>query len=218
MSGGGGGGDENYWPAFVDALSNVVLTLVFVLVVFVFALVLASNKVENKAMEMVRQVQEQAQKGQDFTQVDELRERLKVAEEKVATLSKELAQTSSSLEESATIASGDKGGLRAIGAVSVLRAGNRITIVFPKAISDLDDASIIKLEQAFAGVKSGKRILIQSSIGLESYSAARRLAYYRILGLRNHLLNHKEFKDAVVENKIISPKEPQDGRVELFFD
>lgn len=49
MAGGGNGKEQNYWPGFVDALSNVVLTLVFVLVVFVFALMITSGKVQQKA-------------------------------------------------------------------------------------------------------------------------------------------------------------------------
>ncbi|HVI53375.1 MAG TPA: hypothetical protein VM661_19355 [Candidatus Sulfotelmatobacter sp.] len=49
MAGGGDGKEMNYWPGFVDALSNVVLTLVFVLVVFVFALMITSGKVQQKA-------------------------------------------------------------------------------------------------------------------------------------------------------------------------
>ena len=48
-----GGKEANYWPGFVDALSNVVLTLVFVLVIFVFALLMASNKVAKKMDEVV---------------------------------------------------------------------------------------------------------------------------------------------------------------------
>ena len=55
-----GGREQNYWPGFVDALSNVVLTLVFVLVVFVFALVMASSKVSKKMQEVTQA--EQAQK------------------------------------------------------------------------------------------------------------------------------------------------------------
>lgn len=58
-----GGSEPNYWPGFVDALSNVVLTLVFVLVVFVFALVMASNKVAKK-MEEVTAVEKAQKEGQ----------------------------------------------------------------------------------------------------------------------------------------------------------
>ncbi len=61
MAVGGSGGDQNYWPGFVDALSNVVLTLVFVLVVFVFALVITSGKVKQKANEFSEQQKHQAE-------------------------------------------------------------------------------------------------------------------------------------------------------------
>lgn len=53
------GREQNYWPGFVDALSNVVLTLVFVLVVFVFALVITSSKVAQKATEFVEEHRQQ---------------------------------------------------------------------------------------------------------------------------------------------------------------
>lgn len=48
-----GGREQNYWPGFVDALSNVVLTLVFVLVIFVFALVMVSSTVEQRLREQI---------------------------------------------------------------------------------------------------------------------------------------------------------------------
>ncbi len=51
--------EQNYWPGFVDALSNVVLTLVFVLVVFVFALVFSSDKLRKRAVQMASVAQEQ---------------------------------------------------------------------------------------------------------------------------------------------------------------
>jgi len=49
--------EQNYWPGFVDALSNVVLTLVFVLVVFVFALVLTSDKLQERVEQLKNSVQ-----------------------------------------------------------------------------------------------------------------------------------------------------------------
>jgi len=55
MAGGGSDKEQNYWPGFVDALSNVVLTLVFVLVVFVFALVITSGKLKQKSAQMAEQ-------------------------------------------------------------------------------------------------------------------------------------------------------------------
>ena len=48
----GGGKEANYWPGFVDALSNVVVVMVFVLVVFTIGLIHFS---QNKAKEIVAQ-------------------------------------------------------------------------------------------------------------------------------------------------------------------
>lgn len=45
-----GGKEANYWPGFVDALSNVVVTMVFVMVVLVIGLLYYS---QNKAKEMM---------------------------------------------------------------------------------------------------------------------------------------------------------------------
>ncbi len=58
-----GGREQNYYPGFVDALSNVVLTLVFVLVIFVFALLMSSDKVAQK-MNQVVEAEKAAQEGQ----------------------------------------------------------------------------------------------------------------------------------------------------------
>ena len=72
-----GGKEQNYWPGFVDALSNVVLTLVFVLVIFVFALMISSNKVENKMKEVVfaekAQKDSQAQLDQALAELQQIR-------------------------------------------------------------------------------------------------------------------------------------------------
>jgi hypothetical protein len=72
-----GGKEQNYWPGFVDALSNVVLTLVFVLVIFVFALLMASNKVAQKMGEVVNaeknQQEGQAQLNKALAELEQLR-------------------------------------------------------------------------------------------------------------------------------------------------
>ncbi|MDD4616453.1 MAG: hypothetical protein PHW76_04965 [Alphaproteobacteria bacterium] len=63
-----GGREQNYYPGFVDALSNVVLTLVFVLVIFVFALLMSSNKVAKKMTEALQVEKEQAQNRSDLNE------------------------------------------------------------------------------------------------------------------------------------------------------
>ncbi|MFM1989644.1 MAG: hypothetical protein RJA99_2601 [Pseudomonadota bacterium] len=59
-----GGKETNYWPGFVDALANVVVTMVFVLVVFVIALLyFAQNKAKDVAAAAVAAAEARAAGG-----------------------------------------------------------------------------------------------------------------------------------------------------------
>lgn len=88
MAGDSGGKEQNYWPGFVDALSNVVLTLVFVLVVFVFALVITSGKVKQKSAQMVEQQVEAEKVSQK--RVGELEQQMKLISEQRDKIAAEL--------------------------------------------------------------------------------------------------------------------------------
>lgn len=60
----GGGKEQNFWPGFVDALSNVVLVMIFVVVVFVVTLFYYSQKLaESRAAQMMSREQAQKPKG-----------------------------------------------------------------------------------------------------------------------------------------------------------
>ena len=82
--------EQNYWPGFVDALSNVELTLVFVLVVIVFALMLASNKIEQKVAEISRLA--------DARQMQKA-----VTEEEMLDLRRELRETLDALQKAQSL-------------------------------------------------------------------------------------------------------------------
>ena len=182
-----GGREQNYWPGFVDALSNVVLTLVFVLVVFVFALVIASNKVEKRAEEMIQAAHDRVAKGIVITE-DQTQE---------------------------------KPNLVMYGTVKITQETGKIVIVFPAGVSDLDEKSKGELDAALEKVKDSfgkKKVVIESYIGRESYSAARRLAYYRAIGLRNYILSKPDKKNVSFVSHISQPKETQNGRVEIIYD
>lgn len=60
----GGGKEQNFWPGFVDALSNVVLVMIFVVVVFVVTLFYYSQKLaEIRVSKMVTKGEVQVQSG-----------------------------------------------------------------------------------------------------------------------------------------------------------
>ncbi|QNB07059.1 OmpA family protein [Herbaspirillum frisingense] len=58
-----GGREQNFWPGFVDALSNVVLVMIFVVVVFVVTLFYYSQKLaQTKVSQLISQTQSQNQR------------------------------------------------------------------------------------------------------------------------------------------------------------
>lgn len=60
-----GGKEQNFWPGFVDALSNVVLVMIFVVVVFVVTLFYYSQKLaQMKVSKLVSQSQTQTVQGE----------------------------------------------------------------------------------------------------------------------------------------------------------
>jgi len=83
-------GSENIWPGFVDALATLLLVIIFLLVVFVLAQVLLSQAITGKD-EALQRLGEQ---------VNELAELLDLERQANADLRLNIAQLSSSLQES----------------------------------------------------------------------------------------------------------------------
>lgn len=66
-----GGKEQNFWPGFVDALSNVVLVMIFVVVVFVVTLFYYSQKLaQTKVSQLISQTQSQNQREVKASQKD----------------------------------------------------------------------------------------------------------------------------------------------------
>lgn len=237
-----GGREQNYWPGFVDALSNVVLTLVFVLVIFVFALVMASNKVERKMQEVV-----QSQKAQK-DEVDQLSSLKQTSAKEAAELQKKLAEALAEINRLRAQAGSDKQETGALNqtAMALSNADQHIEIVdkdetktkqgvldirqrdkdkivlgYPLSVTEMDEKSAAELGHIVAAiVKSvGKhKIILRSIVGKESFSAARRLAYYRAINTRNFLLTKSNENPNNITSMIIEPLQPEDGRVEIVFE
>lgn len=69
----GGGKEQNFWPGFVDALSNVVLVMIFVVVVFVVTLFYYSQKLaEIRINKMVTKGEVQVQSGSTKVKPDSI--------------------------------------------------------------------------------------------------------------------------------------------------
>lgn len=240
--------EQNYWPGFVDALSNVVLTLVFVLVVFVFALVLSSDKLRKRASELSESVkQEEVARQEALSEKDGLKleqrevlAQLQVAQDKVRELESSAAQLKRQLAEAreqrpADVRSEtqanlikDRTEIKVVspapdlvkGAPDLSRENGAVVLVFPRNVFQLDDKAKAALDKVLEG--QGDRLkgalsAVLSLTGAETYTEARRLAYFRGLVVRNYLID-KGLGDGRTIHVMIEPgKENLDGRVEIRF-
>ena len=145
------GRQQNYWPGFVDALSNLVLTLVFVMTIFILALFYLSSKVAQVKMDnLCPEIQAELTKVKK--DLDESRNALRAAlvetkdtQEQIQALKKELnrsetTQKTSSLLDRPVDINVKKGKLLQKNKVSTELSGNgsTITIRFPPGIVELD--------------------------------------------------------------------------------
>jgi len=184
MAGGGDGKEQNYWPGFVDALSNVVLTLVFVLVVFVFALMITSGKVAQKskalaeekaAMEKVTSKAEMQlkQELQDAKQnKDKTDAQLNISKEELAKMQAELErlrklladqQISAEAKEAAVtpsiiqkrvVTKNDGKPPEGVQGEPDIASQNAIVITFPRGVVQLNDKSKAELTKVLADYKA----------------------------------------------------------------
>lgn len=233
------GKELNYWPGFVDALSNVVLTLVFVLVVFVFALVMASNKVEQKVLELAEEARQRESQhslaDQEIADLRvELREtlaQLQQAEADNARMRKQVAELKrqqvpgseemNALKEKVRIEI-DAKPLELAGddSAEVDRHSGVIVIVFPRGVFEINDKARAELDRALESQKAqlaGMTASVRSVMGVETYSEGRRLAYFRGLTVRNYLIDRGLGSGRTISVVIEQAKEIGDGRVEIRF-
>lgn len=233
------GKDLNYWPGFVDALSNVVLTLVFVLVVFVFALVMASNKVEQKVLELADQArQRESQHSQADQEIADLRvelretlAQLQKAEADNAQMRKQMAELKrqqvpgseemNALKEKVRIEIDAKPrDIAGEDSAEVDRNSGVIVIVFPRGVFEINDKARAELDRALESQKAqlaGMTASVRSVAGVETYSEGRRLAYFRGLTVRNYLIDRGLGSGRTINVVIEQAKEIGDGRVEIRF-
>ncbi|MGE5518068.1 MAG: hypothetical protein ACM31D_19880 [Bacteroidota bacterium] len=235
----GHGKELNYWPGFVDALSNVVLTLVFVLVVFVFALVMASNKVGQKVLELAeiakdRESQRVVAESEMVDLRQELRDALAALQES-RTENERLKKQIEELKRNHVPGSEELNALKEKVQIQVdakpvandnkedpdlERGSGAIIITFPRGVFELTDKAKADLAKALAAQKAqlaGMNAYVRTVMGAETYSEARRLAYYRGLTVRNSLIDQGLGTGKTINISIEQDKEVGDGRVEIRF-
>ncbi|MFZ4759956.1 MAG: hypothetical protein ACOYLX_17460 [Burkholderiaceae bacterium] len=204
MAGGGTGKEVNFWPGFVDALANVVVTMIFVVVVFTIALLyFAQNKVKEalSSGQKVEQVPPTtpppvmpsatiAELQRRVTELQRENEQLRRQAQTPATSSAPPQAGSIPRAEIRVAETAQQPG-RAPALTRIQGAESSLEIVFPAGAIEMDAPSIARLEAAFAAFadrarSDGVELVAIAEAG--PYSEGRRLGYYRNLTLRNWLI------------------------------
>ena len=200
--------EQNFWPGFVDALSNLVLTLVFVMVIFVLALFYLSSKVTQSKMDALcpatKTELEQVKKDLEETrsalrvalaEAGQVKARVDVSEKKTVPITKNKVSTETSV------------------------IGSAIIIRFPIGVAELDDGAKAVLDKALAPIlATGEQVKasLNAVPGPETYSEGKRLSFFRAVAIRNYLISKGVSKDSIESKMLdqgsVDPNDP-DGRV-----
>lgn len=188
MSGGGGGGTGDYWPGFVDALTNVVIAMVFVIVVLAIALSFAMQLVASRMAGKLAELQAanvQLQASQKERPVDP------------GPTAAPATDTPLPAPADARVRIAVAGNERGTPArpATVNPATRSLVLEYEQGALTLDDAAQKNLVQALAPVKAaldaapaGTRIaLVATGPGME-LSDNQRAAFLRLMAVRNQLL------------------------------
>jgi len=226
------GRQQNYWPGFVDALSNLVLTLVFVMTIFILALFFLASKVTQEKVEGLC-LETKAELTNTKKNLDETHDELRVAiaeakqaQEQIQALKKELvrseaARKTDSLLDQRVDINVRKGKLLQGNKTSTETSKNGfpITIRFPASVVELDDNAKEILDKVIAPLLAQKqqiRFSLNATPGPETYSEGKRLSFFRAVAIRNYLIG-KGIPKANIESKVaehgsLDPADPE-GRV-----
>jgi outer membrane protein OmpA-like peptidoglycan-associated protein len=198
---GGTGKEVNFWPGFVDALANVVVVMIFVVVVFTIALLyFAQNKIKEAASI--------AQAGQKVALAPaEHTAAVAALQQRIAELQRENDKLRSQAQTPARASPPPQAGSLERGEIQVVETklppgpapalaqiqGTKasLQVFFPAGAIELDPPSIARLEAAFSEFADKARAGGIELVGIAevgSYSEGRRLSYYRNLALRNWLI------------------------------
>jgi hypothetical protein len=104
--------------------------------------------------------------------------------------------------------------------IKIQKFKNKITLDYPYSTVGIEEDVLKEFDDFLLSIRNeieGREIFIYSYLGPEPYTAARRLAYYRVLNVRNHILALKDGNGDRITTKIVEEQERRLGRVEVFF-
>jgi len=175
---GGGGKDSNYWPGFVDALTNVVIAMVFVIVVLAISLSFSAQLLAKRMAAKVASLEQDVASRASAVKPDD---NARVDQPPAGLPTRTVIEVRGN-ETSVKAASG-----------SVRAADSFLILEFAPGALTLDPSAAEKLASSLSAVKEklagGGKVQVLARGPLMEISDNQRSAFLRIMAVRNVLID-----------------------------
>lgn len=197
MAGGGGGKGGDYWPGFVDALTNVVIAMVFVIVVLAIALSFSAQMLAKRMAAKI--AEQQAELGRARQAI------VAPASEKERPGGTPPVIETQSAQRTRIAVAGNEAALAASAAAAKVKPAERyLQLDFAPGALTVDEKAAKALGEALAPLK--QRLAESPALRLEvvaigpeiHLSENQRAAFIRAMAVRNELLSQGIANDRIV--------------------
>lgn len=197
MAGGSSGTSSDYWPGFVDALTNVVIAMVFVIVVLAIALSFALQMVAKRMSDRVAQLEQQNQASATaLARAQESGQRARGAAGPAAPAAAPDPRFQSTVIPVESVVKVDDPASPSHLLIRLRSVRDQIRLDYAPTAMMLNAAAIQQLDDAVAGyietlARSDQNLRLQLlAQGPKMYlSENQHAAYVRVMDVRNQLLN-----------------------------
>jgi hypothetical protein len=197
MAGASQEGEQNYWPGFVDAMSNMVMAMIFIVLIFTAILFNAmQNHAKTLAEQSRRQKTEIATLRQQLTELKSTTKASQCAPVSAAPL----AATPDSLTPKPVLVSTEGRFLpsetgKSEAPPQVSGSGALISVEYRSPSFALDTAATTALKDALGRqdadpAKTGVEITAEQASATGGASDAERAAFFRAIAIRNYFIAH----------------------------
>jgi hypothetical protein len=212
---GGSASSSEYWPGFVDALTNVVIAMVFVIVVLAISLSFAMQMIVQKASQRVANLEQQRAAAVNALALAQSAAQQTPAERDPPATSRRSSGTDIQVVGGATGA--------APGPIDLSAVHDDIKLNYAAGAATLDAAADAKLQVAVGGLQrslaqagANAKVQIVAQGPHMDYSDNQRAAYIRVITVRNVLLAKGIRPDQIemqVDRKTLAPQDSVTVRI-----
>lgn len=189
---------DTFWPGYVDAVTNLVLNLLFLLTimtvaVFMFALELGRASLGGAGKTPVATTKPEAentpQKAQEVN-VDELKKQIAALQNELRAQQLKAAQNGKIIPATSPFPKPEKG------LDTTLRSDSEIIVRFTDEAVTLTPTELGQLREALKPIVARGKARVQVEVP-KGFSEAKRMGFYRAMAVRNLLLEMKVPKDRI---------------------